>query len=86
MDRTVEKPVASVLKSAYLPYYNLDGVVVSVDENKTEITLPYKFELSQNYPNPFNPSTKIKYTIFERRRLRSAFSSNKLKSLRHTWK
>ena len=32
-------------------------------------TIPLKYELSQNYPNPFNPSTLIKYSIQERRKV-----------------
>lgn len=59
MDRLTEKPVAAVLKAAYLPYYNMDGVLTDIEnENKT---LPDKFELMQNYPNPFNPTTKISW-------------------------
>ncbi len=63
MNRAVEKPVASVLRSAYLPYYNFDGILaVGVDDEKPKNDLPESFRLEQNYPNPFNPSTKIKYT------------------------
>jgi beta-glucuronidase len=61
MDRVTAKPVAAVLKSAYSPYYNFDGVLTDIND---EIRIaPDKFELMQNYPNPFNPVTKIKYTI-----------------------
>jgi len=61
MNRDVAKPVAAVLKAAYLPYYNMDGVVTNI-ENES-LSQPDKFELMQNYPNPFNPFTRIKYTI-----------------------
>ncbi len=43
-------------------YYNLDDVV--------DITVPLIFKLLQNYPNPFNPSTKIKFTLFEKTNVR----------------
>lgn len=61
MNRSVAKPVASVLKNAYLPYYNFDGVLTDInDESKSE-NIPTNFQLMQNYPNPFNPSTTIKW-------------------------
>ncbi len=59
MDRTYAKPVAGVLKNAYAPYFNFDGVT-SVD-NQMLNTVPENFDLMQNYPNPFNPSTKISW-------------------------
>ena len=61
MNRDVAKPVAAVLKAAYLPYYNMDGVLTNV-ENENH-SLVEKFELIQNYPNPFNPITKLKFSI-----------------------
>jgi hypothetical protein len=48
-----------VLKSAYAPYYNFDGVLTDVEDVVSDV--PNKFELLQNYPNPFNPSTKISW-------------------------
>ena len=66
MDRTTAKPVAAVLKAAYLPYYIMDGVLTDVDEEINN--LPDKFELMQNYPNPFNPTTKIKFSYSWQRR------------------
>ncbi len=60
MNRETAKPVASVLRSAYLPYYNMDGVLT---ENRDNISSSKDFELEQNYPNPFNPKTKIRFTI-----------------------
>jgi beta-glucuronidase len=59
MTRDVAKPVAQVLKSAYAPYYNFDGVLTDVEDVVSDV--PNKFELLQNYPNPFNPSTKISW-------------------------
>ena len=47
-----------------LVIFNENGVVVSVDEEKSSELLN-EFALSQNYPNPFNPSTKISYSIQE---------------------
>ena len=61
MDRTRVKPVVAVVKNAYLPYFNFDGVSTDIDgENRS---IPDNFELRQNYPNPFNPLTIIKYTV-----------------------
>ncbi len=61
MDRLTEKPVASNLRSTYLPYASQDGILADVKDNYKEI--PTQFSLEQNYPNPFNPSTVIKYQI-----------------------
>ena len=61
MDRTYAKPVASVLKNSYAPYFNLGGVT-AVDEQISGIS-PEKFDLMQNYPNPANPGTRIQYSI-----------------------
>ncbi|MEW6701624.1 MAG: glycoside hydrolase family 2 TIM barrel-domain containing protein, partial [Bacteroidota bacterium] len=70
MDRKTQKPVATNLKLAYSPYYNLDGILVGVQNEKEEI--PSGFYLHQNYPNPFNPETVISYRL-------SAFSKVNLK-------
>jgi beta-glucuronidase len=61
MDRITAKPVASVLKSGYLPFFNLGGVVTDIEESNVKI--PTKFSLEQNYPNPFNPETKIVFSL-----------------------
>jgi beta-glucuronidase len=61
MDRTTEKPVANSLRTTYLPYKNIDGIVVGVENSSNKI--PTEFNLCQNYPNPFNPETTIEYTI-----------------------
>ena len=61
MDRVTEKPVASVLKKAYEPYFNFEGVVTKIKEGTG--ALPNQFKLWQNYPNPFNPKTKIKFAV-----------------------
>jgi len=38
-------------------------LIVSVEDEKDNNSIPASFSLSQNYPNPFNPTTKIKFTI-----------------------
>jgi hypothetical protein len=38
-------------------------LIVNVDDEKDNNSIPASFSLSQNYPNPFNPTTKIKFTI-----------------------
>jgi hypothetical protein len=35
----------------------------SVTGVKSELNLPFEFELFQNYPNPFNPTTTFKFTL-----------------------
>ncbi len=38
-------------------------LIVNVDNEEDNNSIPTSFSLSQNYPNPFNPTTKIKFTI-----------------------
>ena len=61
MDRVTAKPVASNLKTGYLPYYNFGGAATDVDLETGFI--PTEFLLEQNFPNPFNPETEIKFDI-----------------------
>lgn len=61
MDRITAKPVASNLKTGYLPFYNFGGTVTEVEDETGFI--PTEYQLEQNYPNPFNPETIIKYNI-----------------------
>jgi beta-galactosidase len=63
MDRTTAKPVASNLKTGYLPFYNLGGTVTEVEDETGYI--PSEYVLEQNYPNPFNPTTEIKFGVKE---------------------
>ncbi|MFQ5636516.1 MAG: LamG-like jellyroll fold domain-containing protein, partial [bacterium] len=41
----------------------ISGIVTSVDEEISEVTVPEQFTLQQNYPNPFNPATTISYSL-----------------------
>ncbi len=41
-----------------------------VAEQSPELNLPQQFVLLQNYPNPFNPSTKFRFGLPERARVR----------------
>lgn len=63
MDRTTAKPVAQILKDAYQPYYNLDGVLTGIEGEKKHDVIPTEFSLEQNYPNPFNPTTTLSFII-----------------------
>lgn len=48
------------------------GIITSVDD---EIVSPNSFELYQNYPNPFNPTTTIKFSINEPKKVKLAVYS-----------
>ncbi len=61
MDRTRAKFVTPVLKSSYLPYFNLDGVLTDIENEN--IRLPKGIEFGQSYPNPFNSLTVINYYL-----------------------
>lgn len=37
--------------------------LVYTSNEKVEMDIPVRFDLSQNYPNPFNPSTNIRYDL-----------------------
>jgi beta-glucuronidase len=63
MERTTKKPVTDALKSAYAPYYNVGGMIITGVNDHNNSALPDKFTLEQNYPNPFNPVTKIRFTV-----------------------
>lgn len=45
--------------------YSFDqtGTLRRFTVNKSENTVPVRFELGQNYPNPFNPTTTIEYGL-----------------------
>lgn len=69
MDRVTEKPVASVLKTAYRTYFERGGLMTAVEDLHAD-ALPQKFCLQQNYPNPFNPATKIRFTLEKKARVK----------------
>ncbi len=60
MDRGFEKPVASVLRNTYQPYFSNEGILTGIKDEKENRIPSETFILEQNYPNPFNPVTTIK--------------------------
>lgn len=60
MNRTSEKTVYSVLKSAYFPYSIFFPTSVQPNEN---IINDKNLTVGQNYPNPFNPETSIEFEL-----------------------
>ncbi len=71
MDRITEKPVAAVLRTAYLPYFKAGGFATAVEQQAADVNrLPQHLVLEQNYPNPFNPSTRIRFSLFKRQHVR----------------
>lgn len=63
MDRTTEKSVAPILRSAYKPYYDTSEKILIGVEDEDNPAEDIKFGLDQNYPNPFNSSTVIKFSL-----------------------
>ncbi|MBK8947048.1 MAG: T9SS type A sorting domain-containing protein [Ignavibacteriae bacterium] len=70
MDRKTEKPVAQKIKTLYYPYFDKEGVLTNIKENKINFNLPKTFELKQNYPNPFNPNTVVEYSVPEKSKIK----------------
>ena len=64
MTNVVKATVASVINIAGVRHSGF-GIsdFFTVDINKINTEIPYKFELFQNYPNPFNPTTNIRFSI-----------------------
>ena len=55
-EKSLAQYALSVLHKAYKK-------MITIVENKDQISLPGNFVLYQNYPNPFNSSTTIQFTI-----------------------
>jgi hypothetical protein len=54
----------------FLPYtVHTFKATIPTSVTQTDIGIPSEFSLSQNYPNPFNPSTQIRFTVAQARRV-----------------
>ncbi|NUN69247.1 MAG: T9SS type A sorting domain-containing protein [Bacteroidetes bacterium] len=64
MDRKVEKPVMTSLRTMYAKYADKSENITAAPRVGNDV--PLSFEVLQNYPNPFNPSTSIGFRLPEK--------------------
>ncbi len=62
MNRSVQKPVYSSLRSAYNKLSEKSEYITTVTQNRVK-ELPTSYSLFQNYPNPFNPTSVIGFQL-----------------------